>query len=65
MFYLDKAGEATEYGCGLPGGLGWHACPSVPVSVTGRSVRWVSGTVGGNWYFVKSYKVAWTYYVLR
>ncbi len=47
--------------------LGWHAGPSVNMSkyVKGGKVRWGLATVGGNWFDVKEYRVAYTYFVLR
>jgi hypothetical protein len=65
LLYLNKASEVSDYGCALSSRLDWYGCPSAPVSVTSRDLRWITGTTGNHWYAVKAFKVSWTSYVLR
>ena len=66
LLYVDKTDEVPGTGVGLGSTYATYWGPSVPASsyLSGRTVRWIAGTLDGNWYRVRSFTVRWTYYVL-
>ena len=65
--YEDKAGTITSKGGVLKASVAWHGGSSVaaPNFLQGRRFRWWAGTTNSNFYDIRSFKVSYTYFVLK
>ena len=68
VLYETRGGDISDYGAGLGADERWWPGDKANASgyvTAGRKFRWWAGTTLGNYYDIKSFKVTWTYYVLR
>lgn len=67
ILYEDAYQGLTDRGAYLGSSEGWHQGETVSGAnfVSGRVMRWWAGTLEFNWYDIRSFRVRYTYYVLR
>jgi flagellar hook assembly protein FlgD len=68
VLYVTRNGDVSSHGANLGPSKRWHSGDWVKGKnyVTGgRQLRWWAGSTLGNFYDIRSFKVFYTYYVLR
>ena len=68
IIYENKFGDISNSGAGLSAPVKWHSASRVSLPnflQNGHRFKWWAGTTDYNFYDIKSFKVDYTYFVLR